>query len=71
VHGQHAMAGQQALELGPQAPEAPRLDLDDLVAAGDVDDAAAARGLDLVARPRVAALQGRVQRPLGEDSDAQ
>lgn len=63
------MFGQEVVELPSQRSERAGLDLDEQSGSADVDDEPIERYLEVVARLRVVALQGGVQRAFVERAD--
>ena len=65
----HGMVGQQAFQLATHGRKVPRLNLDQHLAPHDVDDEVIHLHLELISRPCVPALQGRVQRFFAQRAD--
>lgn len=70
MHQQHAMPIQQPVELLTHRAERTGLNLDQQLPTPNVDHVALQRHLQLVARLRVALLEGSMQGPLVQGADA-
>jgi len=69
VHDRHRVRVEEGIELCLESMEARGLDLDELVAADEIDDEAAERDLGPIAGPGVPVLERGMQRSLSELAD--